>query len=208
MDTINFTPFILSFKLALITTILLFIVSLPISYFISYSKTKFSSFCESILTLPLILPPTVLGFYLLIFLSNINLAFSFAGLVIASMVYSIPFMSSSLIQGFKSINQNMVYASYLAKKSKLTTFIQIVLPNMKNNIISGFVLTFAHTVGEFGVILMVGGSIPGESKVASIAIYELVEVMDYKMANIYSMILLVFSLSILLITNYLKNKND
>jgi len=168
--------------------------------------------------LPLVLPPTVLGFYLLIFLSKNGilgslwerlfgnpLIFRFEGILIASAVFSLPFMIHPLTAGFRSVNKNLIEASYTLGKSKLTTLFKIIIPNIKYSFITGIVLTFIHTVGEFGVVLMVGGSIEGETKVISISIYDAVESLDYTTAHVYSGILLIFSFLILLFV-YLPNK--
>ena len=208
---IDYAPFILSFKLATITTIILFALALPISWILSQSKSKFKPVIEALVALPIVLPPSVLGFYILIALSNnsplgqffssrfnIELAFSFAGLVVASCFYSFPFMVQPLQSGFESLNKNMLEASYISGKSKLTTMLKVALPNIKPSLLTAIVVTFAHTIGEFGVVLMVGGSIPGETKVASVAIYEMVETLDYKSAHIYSAIMLIMSFLVLL----------
>jgi molybdate transport system permease protein len=219
---IDFTPFILSFKLASLTTIILFIISLPLAWYLSQTKSKAKPLLEAITALPIVLPPSVLGFYILVVLSqnspigsflqetfNIQLVFTFSGLVVASCFYSLPFMVQPLQSGFESVNKNILEASYIAGKSKLTTILKIALPNIKPSIITAIIITFAHTVGEFGVVLMVGGSIPEETKVASVAIYEMVEVMNYTGAHIYSAIMIVISFVVLLsvyIFNYKQNK--
>ena len=208
---IDFTPFILSFKLAFLTTIILFVISIPLSWYLSQTTSKIKPFLEAITALPLVLPPSVLGFYILVVLSQnspigaflndlfgIKLIFNFSGLVVASCLYSLPFMMQPLQNGFESINKNILEASYLAGKSTLQTIIKVVLPNMKPAVFTAIIITFAHTVGEFGVILMVGGSIPGETKVASVAIYEMVEVLNYKDAHIYSAIMVIMSFIVLL----------
>jgi len=207
----DFSPFVLSFKLASITVIILFIVSLPLAWYLSQTKSKLKPFLEAITALPLVLPPSVLGFYILVALSqnsplgsffketfDINLVFNFTGLVVASCFYSLPFMVQPLQSGFESINKNMIEASYIGGKSKIETIFRVALPNIKPSLLTALIVTFAHTVGEFGVVLMVGGSIPGETKVASVAIYEMVEVLDYKAAHIYSAIMLILSFIVLL----------
>jgi len=153
----------------------------------------------------------VLGFYILWALSynspigmfikdifGIDLIFNFTGLVIASCFYSLPFMMQPLQSGFESISKNILEASYISGKSSLHTLLRVALPNIKPSLITALIITFAHTIGEFGVVLMIGGSIPDETKVASVAIYEMVEIMDYNKAHIYSAIMLVFSFIILL----------
>jgi molybdate transport system permease protein len=210
-DTLNLTPFITSFQLAFFTTLILFVVSLPLSWWLSQTSSKLKPVIESISALPLVLPPSVIGFYILVVLSpnsslgsffentfGIQLVFSFTGILIASCFYSLPFMVQPLQNGFESLNKHMLEASYLAGKSKLTTILKVALPNMKPALITALIITFAHTVGEFGVVLMVGGSIPEETKVASVAIYEMVEMMDYTQAHIYSAIMIIISFIVLL----------
>ena len=207
---IDFSPFLLSFKLALITTIILFIVSLPLAWYLSQTKSKIKPILEAITSLPIVLPPSVLGFYILVVFApdsaigsffakyfNIELVFSFAGLVIASCFYSMPFMIQPLQSGFESLNKSMLEASYISGKGKITTILRVALPNIKPSLLTALIVTFAHTVGEFGVVLMVGGSIPDKTKVASVAIYEMVESMDYTNAHIYSAIMLILSFLVL-----------
>lgn len=201
---LNFTPFVLSFKLAGLTTMILFIVALPLAWYLSQTKSKMKPFLEAITALPIVLPPSVLGFYILIIFANIHLAFSFTGLVIASCFYSLPFMVQPLQSGFETLNQNILEASYIAGKSKFITLFRVALPNIKPSLLTALIISFAHTVGEFGVVLMVGGSIPNETKVASVAIYEMVEIMDYTTAHIYSAIMVIMSFSVLLLV-YLFN---
>lgn len=216
--SIELAPFILSFKLAGITTIILFVLSVPLAWWLSQTKTKAKPFIEAITALPIVLPPSVLGFYILWGLSynspvgaffdevfGIKLVFNFTGLVIASCFYSLPFMVQPLQSGFEGINKNMLEASYISGKSKLQTLFRVALPNIKPALLSAIIITFAHTVGEFGIVLMVGGSIPEETKVASVAIYEMVEVMDYDLAHIYSGIMLAISFVVLL-SVYIFNK--
>lgn len=211
MFSIDFEPFFISFKLAAITTLVLFVISLPFAWYLSQTRSKIKPFIESVTALPIVLPPSVLGFYLLVALSHnspigaffedvfdIKLVFSFTGLVIASAFYSLPFMLQPLQSGFESLNKNMIEASYIAGKSKVQTLLYVALPNIKPALLTAVIVTFAHTIGEFGVVLMVGGSIPGETKVASVAIYEMVEIMDYSMAHIYSAIMVTISFIVLL----------
>ena len=211
LKAMEFTPFILSFKLAFVTTLILFFISMPLAWYLSQTRSKVKPLLEAITALPIVLPPSVLGFYILWALSQnsalgafleeqfgIQLVFNFAGLVVASCFYSLPFMVQPLQSGFESLNKNMLEASYISGKSKLTTILKVALPNMKPALLTAIIVTFAHTVGEFGVVLMVGGSIPGETKVASVAIYEMVEIMDYSSAHIYSIIMLIMSFIVLL----------
>ncbi|SFV61519.1 Molybdenum transport system permease protein ModB (TC 3.A.1.8.1) [hydrothermal vent metagenome] len=194
----DLSPFILSFKLASLTTLILFIISLPLSWYLSQTSSKIKPFLEAITALPIVLPPSVLGFYILVIFAPLDLAFTFTGLVIASCFYSMPFMVQPLQSGFDSLNKNMLEASYISGKGKFITIIKVALPNMKPSLITALIITFAHTVGEFGVVLMIGGSIPNETKVASVAIYEMVEIMDYRNAHIYSGIMVGISFLVLL----------
>ncbi|WP_457744129.1 molybdate ABC transporter permease subunit [Sulfurimonas sp.] len=207
----SFEPFILSFKLAGLTAFILFCISLPLAWYLSQTKSKVKPFIEALTALPIVLPPSVLGFYILWALSynspigaffentfGIKLVFSFTGLVVASCFYSLPFMVQPLQNGFESLNKNMLEASYIAGKGKIKTIFQVALPNMKPALLTALIVTFAHTVGEFGVVLMVGGSIPNETKVASVAIYEMVESMDYTSAHIYSALMIGISFIVLL----------
>ena len=220
MSELDFEPFLLSFKLAGITTLILFIIALPISWWLSQTKWRFKSFVEALTSLAIVLPPSVLGFYILIALSHnsplgaffeetfdIKLVFNFTGLVIASCFYSFPFMVQPLQSGFESLDNHMIEASYISGKSKIKTLFKVALPNIKPALVTSIIVTFAHTVGEFGVVLMVGGSIPGETKVASVAIYEMVEIMDYEMAHIYSAIMILISF-IVLLSVYIFNRSQ
>jgi molybdate transport system permease protein len=208
---IDFEPIYLTLKLAFTTTLILLLVGLPLAYWLAYSKIKSKVIIEAIVSLPLVLPPSVLGFYLLIafspenafgkFLDNyfdIRLVFTFTGLVISSVLYSLPFMVQPVQSGFKSISKNLIDASYTLGKSKWQTIFRVLIPNMKTALLTGIVLSFAHTIGEFGVVLMVGGSIPNETKVVSIAVFDEVTAMNYHTANVYSAILLIFSFVVLL----------
>ncbi len=211
ITNLDLNPLLISFKLALITTIILFIFSLPLAWYLSQTKSRSKPFIEAVTALPIVLPPSVIGFYILWSLSinspvgsffdevlGIKLVFNFTGVVIASCFYSLPFMVQPLQSGFESINKNMLEASYVAGKSKFETLLKVALPNIKPALLTATIVTFAHTVGEFGVVLMVGGSIPGETKVAAVAIYEFVEIIDYSSAHIYSAIMLIISFIVLL----------
>jgi len=204
--SINFTPFWVSFKLAFFTTIILFIIALPMAYFLANYKGKLKSVLEAVFSLPIVLPPTVLGYYLLIALNKINLAFSFKGILIASIIYSFPFMFQPLLSAIENFDKSLIEASYSLKKTKFQTLKSVILPNIKPAIFTGLVIAFGHTIGEFGVVLMVGGSIDGITKVASIAIYDFTETLDYNIANVYSAILLVFSFVILFSVNLINKR--
>ncbi len=208
---LDFTPFLLSFKLAFFTTVILLVIGIPFAWFLSSTKSRFKPVLEAISALPIVLPPSVLGFYLLVFLSqsspvgkffeevfDVKLVFTFEGLVVASSIYSFPFMIQPLQNGFENVPKNIIEASYLSGKGKIETLFKVILPNMKTFLLTAVIITFAHTVGEFGVVLMVGGSIPGKTEVASVAIYDYVETLDYESAHIYSLIMLAISFAVLL----------
>jgi len=202
---------ILTFELAAITTLILLVIGIPLAFFLSNTKTRFKPVLETFISMPLVLPPTVLGFYLLLAFSpesgfggwlletfDIRLVFSFSGLVIGSIIYSLPFMVHPIQSGFENLPRSFSEASYTLGKSKLQTIFRVLLPNMKPSLLTGVVLSFAHTVGEFGVVLMLGGNIPGATKVASIAIYDEVENLNYVAANNYALILFIFSFLVLM----------
>jgi molybdate transport system permease protein len=214
---IDWGPLILSFQLALLTTVLLLLLSIPLAYWLAYARSRLKPIIEALVSMPLVLPPTVLGFYLLIAFSpnnqfgrwldewlGLRLVFSFEGLVVASLIYSLPFMVHPIQAGFAGLPDSLREAAYVLGKSRWTTLRRVLLPNIRPALITGIVLAFAHTVGEFGVVLMIGGNIPGHTKVAAIAIYDEVESLNYGAANTYSLIL--FSLSFLILfTVYLIN---
>jgi molybdate transport system permease protein len=214
---IDWQPLWLSLRLAGITTLLLFVIAVPISYWLAFSRQRWKVAVEALVSLPMVLPPTVLGFYLLLAFSpshafghfldhylDIRLVFTFPGLVVASLLYSLPFMTGPIIAGFRSLSPNLRAASRTLGKSDRTTVIRILLPNIRPSLITGAVLSFAHTIGEFGVVMMIGGSIPGQTRVASVAIYDEVQSINYSLANHYAIALLTFSFSILLLV-YLVN---
>lgn len=215
----NFQPLWLSIELALITTILLLVIGIFLSYFLASRNFRFKSVIEAIISLPLVLPPSVLGFYLLIAFSpnnflggflqqyfDIRLVFSFPGLVIGSIIYSLPFMIHPLQAGFQGLSTNLKEASYTLGKSKIQTLFKVLIPNIKPALLTGIILTFAHTLGEFGVVLMIGGNIDNKTRVASIAIYDSVESLHFHAAHIYSLILLLVSFVILLFAYGLNKK--
>jgi molybdate transport system permease protein len=211
-------PIFLSFRLAAITTIILLILAIPLAYWISYGRFRLKPVVEALVSMPLVLPPTVLGFYLMLAFSpnsgfgqfldqklNLRLVFTFEGLIVASIIYSLPFMLHPILSGFRSLPIHLKEASYTLGKSRIRTLFSVLLPNIKASMLTGIVLSFAHTIGEFGVVLMIGGSIPGQTRVASIAIYDEVEAMRYASANQYALILFVITFMILLAV-YLINK--
>ncbi len=214
----DFQPIILSLELAAVTTVLLFFIAVPIAYFLAESNFKLKPVLSALISMPLVLPPTVLGFYLLVILSpdnflggliekifNIRLVFSFEGLIFASMIYSLPFMLNPIQAGFENLPLSLKEASYTLGKSKTQTLLKVLLPNIKPSLLTGIVLSFAHTIGEFGIVLMIGGNIPGKTRVASLAIYDEVESLNYHNANVYAVILFAITFLILL-TVYIFNR--
>ncbi|MCP4267639.1 MAG: molybdate ABC transporter permease subunit [Candidatus Brocadiaceae bacterium] len=203
-------PLLLSLKLSSITTLLLLILGVPFAYWLVFTRFRWKFLVESLVALPLVLPPTVLGFYLLIVIGsnsiigqwyenifNKPLAFSFQGLVLGSFFYSLPFAVQPIQTAFSSVDKRLLEASWSLGRSNIYTFFRVILPLSRHGIITGCVLSFAHTLGEFGVILMIGGNIPGVTRVASVAIYDEVQALNYGAANMYAAILLVFSFTIL-----------
>ena len=214
---IDLQPLWITLKLALTTTAILLLISIPIANWLATSKNRLKSVIETMISMPLVLPPSVLGFYFLMafgpaygvgkFLDqyfSLRLVFSFPGLVIASVLYSLPFMLHPIQSGISSLPAHLREASFSLGKTKTETLFKVVLPNIKPSLLTGIVLAFAHTIGEFGVVLMIGGNIPGQTRVASIAIYDEVESMNYQTANVYAFILFAVTFTILL-TVYLVN---
>jgi molybdate transport system permease protein len=209
----------LTFKLAAVTTIILLLIGIPLASFLVFSKMRFKSIIETIVSMPLVLPPSVLGFYLLLAFSpasaigefltshGIRLAFSFEGLVIGSVLFSLPFMVHPIQSALSQVPKSIFEAAYTLGKSKIETMVRVILPSIRHGLISGIVLAFAHTVGEFGVILMIGGNIPDETRVASIAIYDEVESLNYAMAHQYALTLFVVTFAILLLVYTLNKKS-
>src|SRR5579862_7200657 len=207
----------LSLRLAAIVSAVLLVAGVPIAYWLTFSTWRWKFLLESIVALPLVLPPTVLGFYVLVALGSRSpigraweawtghgLAFTFGALVIASILYSLPFGVQPIASSFAQIDRTLLEASATLGAGRLRTFIRIVAPLSIEGIIAGAVLTFAHTLGEFGVVLMVGGNLPGVTRTVSIAIYDSVQALDYAAAGRTSLLLLVISFVILSATYSLK----
>jgi len=197
---------LLTLKLAFITSGLLLLIALPLAWFLANWQSKAKPFVMSVLALPLVLPPTVLGFYLLVAfspqsalgqgwqsLTGSSLAFSFEGLVLGSIIYSLPFALQPLYSGFSQLDTRYLDVAKTLGFSATEAFMKIVLPLSKAPIVVALGLSFAHTIGEFGVVLMIGGNIPGETQVLSIALYEQVEALQYDSAHNLAIALLVFS---------------
>jgi len=212
LNEYDISALLVTLKLASITTVILLLVGTPIAWWLSQTRFKFKAVIEAIIALPLILPPTVLGFYLLMtlgtsgpignFLESLggsSIAFTFTGLVVGSVIYSLPFVVQPLQNSFASIGKQPMEVAATLGASKLDRFFTVAVPLARSGFITASVLGFAHTVGEFGVVLMIGGNIPGETGVLSIAIYDHVEAMEYGQAHILAGGLLILSFIMLLV---------
>lgn len=213
-------PIALTLLLAAVTTLALLVVGTPLAWWLAFTKSRAKPVVEAITALPLVLPPTVLGFYLLILMSPTaplgsfwvsvtghTLTFSFTGLVLASMLYSLPFMVQPLQAAFESVGRAPLEAAATLRASPMDAFFTVAVPAAARGYLTAVVLTFAHTIGEFGVVLMVGGNIPGRTKVISIAIYEHVERINYSEAHVLAAGLLVFSFFVLLVVYALNRRH-
>ena len=207
----EFGTLLLSIQLAAITTIVLLLVATPLAWWISGSRSRAKPLVEATVALPIVLPPTVLGFYLLVLLgpygavgrwwvevTGDTLTFSFTGLVIASCIYSLPFAVQPLQHAFEALGRREIEAARTLGATPLDAFFSVAVPMSARGFLSAIVLSFAHTLGEFGVVLMVGGNIPGETRTISIAIYDQVESMNYESAHLLSAVLLVFAFTAML----------
>ncbi len=216
----DFSPFIVTFKLAVFTTAILFVIGIPMAYFIAFSKRKGKVLLESLMMLPIVLPPTVLGFYFLIYLGpksavgsfiestfGISLAFTFEGILLGSIIFCTPFMLTPIINGFRSIPKNLIESTKLLNKSRLNALWYVYIPFIKKGILNGVLLTFAHTVGEFGLVLMIGGKMQ-ETNVASVAIYDEMNAMNYETVHSYALILLIISFVLIFCLNLLTRKTS
>jgi molybdate transport system permease protein len=202
----SWQAFVLTAKLAFLTALILFAVGLPIAFWIAFSPRRWKFAVEAIVGMPLILPPTVLGFYLLLafgsgtalgrwyqHLTGTTLAFTFSGLVIASVLYSLPFAVHPMVAGIRAVDPRLIDAARILGAHKQKIYREVVLPLAWPGLLTGVVLSLAHTVGEFGVVLMVGGHIPGVTRTLSIDIYDQVQSLNYSAANQTALVLLLFS---------------
>lgn len=215
----DWSAIFLTLRLAVVVCVTLLIVGTPIALWLSFTRWRWKFFVESVVALPLVLPPTVLGFYVLVAmgsnsplgrwyqsLSGHELAFTFEGLAIASVIYSLPFAVQPMAAAFASVDPNLINASSILGASRIRTFARVVLPLSVGGMVTGMVLSFAHTLGEFGVVLMVGGNIPGVTRTISIAIYDQAQALDYAGANHLAVLLLAFSFVTLSITYALNRR--
>jgi molybdate transport system permease protein len=214
----DWQPLWLTFRLACTTTLILWVIGIPFAYWLAHTRIRSKPIIETLVSMPLVLPPSVLGFYLLLAFSTergfghwldktlgLRLVFSFEGLVLASCIFSFPFLVHPIQAAFQNLPRSLADAGRVLGKSQWQIFYRVLLPNIKPALLSGTVLAFAHTVGEFGVVLMIGGSLPGQTRVASIAIYDEVESLNYAAANVYAGVLFVLSFLILLLV-YMVNR--
>jgi molybdate transport system permease protein len=207
---LNWQAVFLSLKLAICVAGILLVVGMPIAYWITYSRWRYKFLVEAIVALPVVLPPTVLGYYILVGLGPRHFAgkiwqslfghtlpFTFGGLLIASVIYSLPFAVQPFSAGFEAVDRQLIEAAWTLGASRLSTFLRVILPLSVAGAVTGVVLSFAHTIGEFGVVLMVGGNIPGVTRTVSIDIYDQVQAANYDAANQTAVILLLFSFIVL-----------
>ena len=200
----------LTIRLALVVCATLLMVGTPIALWLSFTRWRWKFFVESIVAIPLVLPPTVLGFYVLVAmgsnsplgrwyqsLTGHGLPFTFAGLAIASVIYSLPFAVQPMAAAFSQVDRNLINASSILGAGRIRTFVRVVLPLSFGGVVTGLVLSFAHTLGEFGVVLMVGGNIPGATRTISIAIYDNVQALEYAAADRTALLLLAVSFAVL-----------
>jgi len=203
---VDLAPLWLSAKLAFTTMLILIVLGAPLSWWLSQTRSRWQPLVQAIVAMPIVLPPTVLGFYLLVVLgpngaigawwvklTGDSLTFSFSGLVIASCIYSLPFAIQPMQSAFESLSRKNLEAAWTLGATRLDAFFSIAVPLSLRGFIGAAVLSFAHTLGEFGVVLMVGGNIPGETRVVSIAIYDHVETLDYASAHQLSLVLIAFA---------------
>jgi molybdate transport system permease protein len=216
---VNWTAILLTLKLAALTAAILLVVGIPIAYWLTYSRRRWKFLVESVVALPLVLPPTVLGFYVLVAIGPKSpvghwyqaivghpLVFTFEGLLLASVLYSLPFAVQPFTAAFGAVDPKLIEASWTLGISRLATFFRVTLPLSVAGVVTGVVLSFAHTMGEFGVVLMVGGNIEGVTRTVSIDIYDEVQALNYAGAGQTALFLLVFSF-IILSAVYAVNRN-
>jgi molybdate transport system permease protein len=210
----------LTVRLSVVTTLILLAIAVPLAGWLAFTRRRWPVFVEAVVALPLVLPPTVLGYYLLVALgaqspigrwweevTGTTLAFTFRGLVIASVLYSLPFAVQPLLAAFAQLDRRLLEASAVLGRGSVVTLLRIALPLSRAGLATAAVLTFAHTVGEFGVVLMVGGNIPGETRTLSISVYDSVQSFDYATAGRTSLVLLLFSFVVLTATYVLQRRS-
>ncbi|SCK24061.1 molybdate ABC transporter permease subunit [Vogesella sp. LIG4] len=217
---IDLQPLWLTARLAASTTAILLLLGVPLAGWLAHSRRWYKPLLETLVAMPLVLPPSVLGFYLLLAFApaglvgsvlqhfGIQLLFSFPGLVLGSVLFSMPFMVQPVAAALAGLPEHLREASYTLGKSRWHTFWRVELPCIKPALVAGMVMSFAHTVGEFGLVLMLGGNIPGVTRVASIAIYNEVEALNYTAAHVYAAVLCGFSFLVVLAVNLLRRHSE
>ena len=216
----DWQPLFLSLKLAAVSTLLLIILAAPLAYALALARFAGKAFLEALINLPMALPPTVLGFYLLVVMgpkgflgrywetiTGSPLVFTFQGIVIALLIYCLPFAIQPMKAAFEKIDRSMLESAYVLGLSPLSTFLRVIIPNSVSGLAAAAILVFIHSIGAFGVLLMVGGSIPGETKVVSIAIYEAVESLAYREAGLMCLVLIPIGYSFLLLLNLITKRS-
>ncbi|MGA2331038.1 MAG: molybdate ABC transporter permease subunit [Syntrophales bacterium] len=215
----DWQPLFLSLKLAAVSTVLLIVLAAPLAYVLTLARFMGKAFLEALINLPMALPPTVLGFYLLVIMgpkgflgrfwetiTGSPLVFTFQGIIVALLIYCLPFAIQPMKAAFEKIDRSMLESAYVLGLSPLATFFRVIIPNSISGLAAAAILVFIHSIGAFGILLMVGGSIPGETKVASIAIYEAVESLAYREAGLMCLILIPISYSFLLLLNLITRR--
>jgi molybdate transport system permease protein len=210
--TFDPVPLLLSLRLAAVSAAVLFVLSLPLVFWLYFTRSTAAYVARVFVNLPLVLPPVVFGFYLLLLFNpsaalgrfmeaffHLRLVFTFEGLVVGSVLFSLPFMVNPILSALESLPRSLCEASFVLGKSRWATFWRVLLPSIRPGLLTGIVLTFAHTMGEFGMVLMIGGKIPGVTRVASIAVYDEVESLHFASAHLYSAVLVAVSFAVLLI---------
>jgi molybdate transport system permease protein len=207
----DFVPLWLTFKLAFMSAFFLFILAMPLVFWLYFTRSRIGFVIRALINMPLVLPPVVIGFYLLLifspqhafgrflhYLFHTNFVFTFQGLVVASVLFNVPFMVNPIVSGLEGLPRNLTEASSVLGRGKVATFFKVLLPSIRPAMLTGVILTFAHTIGEFGMVLMIGGKIPGVTRVASVAVYDDVESLNFASAHLYSGVLFGASFAVLL----------
>jgi molybdate transport system permease protein len=215
----DFVPLLLTFKLAVLSAFFLFFLSMPLVFWLHFTRLRLGYVVRALINMPLVLPPVVIGFYLLLafspnhafgrflyYLFHTNFVFTFEGLVVASVLFNVPFMVNPIVSGLEALPRNLTEASSVLGRGKVATFFKVLLPSIRPAMLTGVILTFAHTIGEFGMVLMIGGKIPGVTRVASVAVYDDVESLNFASAHIYSAVLFGASFVVLLVLLFVNKR--
>ncbi len=209
--TVDLLPLWLTLKLAVLSTAFLFVLAMPVVYWLHWTRSRAGYAVRTLVNMPLVLPPVVIGFYLLLAFSpahpfgrllhsvfHTNFVFTFEGLVAGSVLFNAPFMINPILSGLEGLPKSLTEASFVLGRGAFATFVRVLLPSIRPALLTGAILTFAHTIGEFGMVLMIGGKIPGVTRVASIAVFDEVESLNFAAAHVYSAVLVAVSFVVLL----------